>query len=64
MSLGILSVAAHFACNANRTKTVLFAGKSEHFAKKMSVHEVGSWVGGIFNRRTFVCYLHVFAIIF
>ena len=57
-------MAAHFACNANRTKTVLFAGKSEHFAKKLSVHEVGSWVGGIFNRKTFVCYLHVFAINF
>ena len=53
-------MAAHLACNANRTKTVLFAGKNEHFAKKLSVHEVGSWVGGIFSLRTCFCYLHVF----
>ena len=53
-------MAAHLACNTKRAKTVCFVGESEHFAKKLSVHEMGSWVGGIFNRRTCFCYLHVF----
>ena len=64
MSIRIASVAAHLACNSNRTKTVCFVGKCENFAKKLSVHDMGSWVGGIFDRGTFVCYLHVVTINF
>ena len=57
-------MAAHLACNSNPTKTRCFVGKSEHFVKNMSAHDMGSWVGGIFDRGTFVCFLHVLTINF
>ena len=60
MSLRILSAAAQLTCNTPRTKTVCFVSKSEHVARKLTVYEMGSWVGGIFDRATCVCYLHVF----
>ena len=34
-------------------------GKSWQFAIKLSVHVMGSWVGGIFDQGAFVYYLHV-----
>ena len=58
MSLRILSVAAHFACNANRTKTVLFAGKNELLQKSCRFMSwVLGWVGYLIEEHLFATYM-------